>query len=256
MPRWYSYGRRSKKKGVAALRGERAREPLHGPDLVRVVPLELAVFPQGVERAAELLDDAARLGLARLQVPLEPIREGGRRDVGRADVHGAEPRRTMEEPRLRVQPGAPRVERYPYLGSGQPGDGVERLAVGRAQVRGREHPKPLASPREHLERVPESSPAVPLDEGHEHVDGVSALDLRRDLRAEARLVPRVGEERRDGQRHRRPRWRRGRAVDRQKDRGRDEETRPVEPRWVHLRPEHVEQLVHEPGLLVGAAFLR
>jgi hypothetical protein len=86
----------------SSLRRKRSREPPHRIGAIRVVRLELAVFPERIECTPELLDDGARFRFARLEVPFEVFRQRDRREVRRSDVHRAEARRSVKQPRLGV----------------------------------------------------------------------------------------------------------------------------------------------------------
>jgi hypothetical protein len=96
---------------------------------------------------------------------------------------------------------------------------------------------------------------VPLDEGHEHVDGVGALDLRGDLCSEPRLVLGMREQRRDGEGNRGSRRRGGRRVDSEQGLGGDDEGCAVERRRVQLGSQYRQQLVDERRLLLRPPFL-
>ena len=101
------------------------QRPLQPRPLGLVIRLELAVLPVGLEGRGDAVPEMRRLVLADLDRPLQPLGQGRARQVGRADVGGAEAGVAVEQVRLGVQPRAMGVVRDADLGVGQ------RFAGGR-----------------------------------------------------------------------------------------------------------------------------
>lgn len=165
------------------------------------VALELAVGPQGLERARELFDHVREVGGADLDHPLLPGAERGAGEVGRADVGRGEAGVAMKQPCLGVEARAARVVRDLDLGVGQPRERVEGGGLGRAGERGREQPEPGAgAARELVELILDRAHTTHGDERDDRVDAVGDRDLSRELVAERRLAAAARQERRGGER--------------------------------------------------------
>ena len=161
----------------------------------RVVGLELALLPERLERAAELLEHVRQVGLRHLDHPLvaaEERRVGEVRgtDVGRVEVVGP-----LEEPGLGVETGATCVVRDPHLRAGQPGDRLDSIGLGGAHVRGRQEPQGPLGEGVGFEGALQATEAGQRHEAHERIDGVSRRDFARQLVAESWLPLGPGEQR-------------------------------------------------------------
>ena len=70
---------------------------------------KFGVVPIGFEGCAHLRPEVGRFVLADLDVPFQAIRQGGLGDVGGTDIGDAETGFTVDDVRLGVKPGTPRV---------------------------------------------------------------------------------------------------------------------------------------------------
>ena len=76
-----------------------------------MIRLELPVLPVGLECRDDAVPQMGRLVLAQLDRPLQPLGQGWVRQVGRADIGGAEIGVAVKQVRLGVQPRAMGVVR-------------------------------------------------------------------------------------------------------------------------------------------------
>ena len=91
-----------------------------------------------LERHPHAVDDVRRIHRRQPHVPLQAVEERRVREVRRADERGAQARRALEQPRLRVELGRARVERDANVGA-QRDELVDRALLRRAHVRRRDH---------------------------------------------------------------------------------------------------------------------
>ena len=117
----------------------------------------------------------------------------------------------MEHPRLRVQACRTQVVGDANLCT-EIDELIERPALRRIGVRGRQYAQRLARFTVAAQRVEERSDAAAPDERHHDVDRVGRLDLGPQLTPQRRLAGRIGEQRRVEKRDQRPSDRYRRAV--------------------------------------------
>ena len=152
-----------------ARRPQRARRQVD-PILVRVVPLEAAVVPVGVEGGSELRHQRRRGHPGQPDVPLHAVQQRCPGQIGRPDVGGVEFRVAAEQPRLGMQSRPQGVVLNFDLGAELPDQPVQRDPLGGAHV-GRGHdPQWHAPSSEILEFRLQDPQAVPFDEGAQQVD--------------------------------------------------------------------------------------
>ena len=140
------------------------------------IGLEFALFPVGLKGAFELAQHRGCFQGRQAHVPLQPIEQGGSREVGGADVGGAGATGAMKQPGLGMQTGAAGVGADAHLGTAlhQP---VERPAVCGAQVDSGEHPQGAAGREVLGEHGLQQPQPAPLDEGTEQINPISGGDF-------------------------------------------------------------------------------
>jgi hypothetical protein len=150
--------------------------------VVRVVGLEFAVGPEGLEVRFGTGKEVRLTALRELDGPLDAIGQRSARQVGAADVGGAEAARTPEQPGLGMQPGAPAIERDANLATRQRSQGVDRIRFRSAGVgcgkdpdRHRRAARPALTKRS--KHVNYLAHATRGDEADEDVQPIAAGDL-------------------------------------------------------------------------------
>ena len=164
------------------------------PIAVRVVRLEVGVVPVGVEGRGELVEQCRRARAGEAYVPLDAFEHGCPGEVGRAHIGGVELGVAAEHPGFRMQAGALGVVLDLYLRTELAHQSVERNPFGGAEIGGREDAQRRATRVETAEFRLEEAKAVPAYERAEEVYLVGGVDLGAQLRGQARLLFRVGEE--------------------------------------------------------------
>lgn len=102
--------------------------PVNG--VVRVVALELVVFPQRLEVRCGASKQASLCTLGQLDRPFQPTCQRRAGEVRAPNVSGPEAGLALEQPGFRVEPCAPTIERDTHLATRQPRQFVKRTCFG------------------------------------------------------------------------------------------------------------------------------
>ena len=140
----------------------------HGVDSLHegraLVRDEVRIVPVTLERCPEALDESPCFDCGEAHIPLSPIVERGVGEVRRTDVRGREAGLSLEEPGLGVEPGAALLVRDPD-GRTPRDEGIQRLGLGHAAVRGCQDAQRHSARDRRLNRLEEHPYPAPDDEG-------------------------------------------------------------------------------------------